>query len=99
MAAMDLLGRRWALRVLYELRGGPLGFRELQARCDAMSSSVLAVRLGELEAAGLVERDGAERHELTTIGRELASALRPLSAWAVRWAGAQPRRAGPRRRA
>ena len=34
MAALDLLGRRWALRVLWELRGGPLSFRELRARCD-----------------------------------------------------------------
>ena len=48
MAALDLLGRRWALRVLWELRGGPLGFRELQTRCDGMSSSVLRTRVNYL---------------------------------------------------
>lgn len=97
MAAMDLLGRRWALRILYELREGPQGFRELQARCDAMSSSVLAVRLGELDRAGLVARDGAERYALTRIGGELSSALRPLSRWAERWAATRPRQDPPRR--
>ena len=42
MALLDLLGRRWALRVLWELRAGPVpGFRELQSRCGGVSSSVL----------------------------------------------------------
>ena len=57
MAALDLLGRRWALRVLCELREGPLGFRELRELCDGMSSSVLRDRLAELTAAGLVAKD------------------------------------------
>ena len=48
MALLDLLGRRWALRVLWELRGGPAPtFRELQSRCGDVSSSVLAQRLHE----------------------------------------------------
>jgi len=41
MALLDLLGRRWALRVLWELRSGPVpSFRELQSRCGGVSSSV-----------------------------------------------------------
>ena len=60
MAALDLLGRRWALRVLWELRDGPLGFRALQAACDGMSSSVLRDRLRELSVAALVERGDDE---------------------------------------
>jgi DNA-binding HxlR family transcriptional regulator len=48
MAALDLFGRRWTLRVLWELRGGPQGFRPLQRLCDNMSSSVLEARLTEL---------------------------------------------------
>lgn len=83
MAALDLLGRRWALRVLWELRDGPLGFRELQSRCDSMSSSVLHARLTELVGAGLVERSDAYR--LTPLGRDLGNAIRPLSRWAERW--------------
>ena len=58
MAAMDLLGRRWALRILWELRHGPLGARALRSRCDGMSSSVLYDRLRELTAAGLAAERG-----------------------------------------
>lgn len=90
MAALDLLGRRWALRILWELRDDPLGFRELQARCDGMSSSVLRTRLVELTAAGLVDQD--VEYSLTRAGRELERAMRPLSRWAERWAEQLPRR-------
>lgn len=86
MVALDLLGRRWTLRVLWELRGGPLGARALRTRCDAMSSSVLYQRLRELEAAGLVDRDGEDRYVLTPIGAALGSAIAPLDAWAQEWA-------------
>jgi len=86
MAALDLLGRRWSLRVLWELRDGPLGFRELRERCDGMSSSVLADRLAELTATGLTMKDTEERHTLTKLGRDLGVALEPLTAWAQRWA-------------
>ena len=86
MAALDLLGRRWALRVLWELRDGALGFRELRERCDGMSSSVLSDRLAELAAAGLVAKDKDERHALTKLGRELGVAIEPLTAWSQRWA-------------
>jgi DNA-binding HxlR family transcriptional regulator len=89
MAALDLLGRRWALRVLWELRDGSLGFRELRERCDGMSSSVLSDRLAELTAAGLVAKDDDERHALTRLGRELGVAIEPLSAWSQRWARQQ----------
>jgi DNA-binding HxlR family transcriptional regulator len=84
MVALDLLGRRWTLRILWELRTGPLGFRELQDRCDGMSSSVLRARLVELVEEGLVEQvDG--RYRLTTTGRALRDAIRPLTRWAERW--------------
>ena len=54
MAALDLLGRRWTLRILWELRDGGLGARLLRARCDDMSSSVLYERLADLRTAGLI---------------------------------------------
>jgi DNA-binding HxlR family transcriptional regulator len=85
MAALDLLGRRWALRVLWELRDGPVGFRDLQQRCDGMSSSVLRQRLVELEDAALVERTADGRNGLTLLGRDLGTAIDPLTAWAQRW--------------
>lgn len=95
MAALDLLGRRWALRVLWELRDEAVGFRELQARCDGMSSSVLRDRLAEGVEAGLLTRDDDERYALSEWGRQLGDAIAPLDAWARRWArsaAAKPQR-------
>jgi DNA-binding HxlR family transcriptional regulator len=86
MAAMDLLGRRWALRILWELRGGPTGARALRAKCDGMSSSVLYDRLRELGAAGLIARTEDDEYVLSEVGAALGSALKPLDAWAERWA-------------
>jgi DNA-binding HxlR family transcriptional regulator len=85
MALLDLLGRRWALRVIWELRDGPLSFRQLQARCGAISSSVLNDRLTELRAAGIVDA-GDGGYELTGEGRELLAIYAPVEAWAERWA-------------
>jgi DNA-binding HxlR family transcriptional regulator len=86
MAALDLLGRRWALRILWELRDGPVGARALRERCDGMSSSVLYERLGELTTAGLVARTDDGGYALTDLGSSLGEALAPLDAWARRWA-------------
>jgi DNA-binding HxlR family transcriptional regulator len=85
MAAMDLLGRRWALRLIWELRDGPVGARALLARCDGLSSSVLYQRLGELTESGLAAA-GDSGYELTPLGRDLGRALDPLDEWANRWA-------------
>jgi DNA-binding HxlR family transcriptional regulator len=86
MAALDLLGRRWTLRILWELRDGPLGARALKARCDEMSSSVLYQRVNELERAGLIRQNTSRGYELTTVGRELGIAIEPLKQWSQRWA-------------
>ena len=85
MALLDLLGRRWQLRILWELREGPVGFRALQQRCDGMSPSVLSQRLAELAAAGVVEQLPDSGYRLTGPGVELLAALGPLNAWASRW--------------
>lgn len=86
MAVLDLLGRRWTLRVLWELRAGSLTFRALRERCDAMSPSVLNQRLGELRDAGIAELDPDGGYRLTPDGRTLLAALAPLDDWAGRWA-------------
>lgn len=86
MAALDLLGRRWSLRVLWELRDGPAGARALRDRCDAMSPSVLYQRLADLTDAGLVTQGDDQRYELTEIGRALGAALEPLDRWSRHWA-------------
>jgi DNA-binding HxlR family transcriptional regulator len=85
LVAFDLLGRRWALRVLWELREERLGFRALRERCDGMSSSVLRDRLAELVEAGILDTDDDGRYGLSKDGRGLLVALEPLRDWAERW--------------
>jgi len=86
MAAMDLLGRRWSLRILWELRDGPVRARALLERCDGLSSSVMYERLRELEGAGLLTKQEAAGYALTRLGADLGEALAPLDAWARAWA-------------
>lgn len=85
MAALDLLGHRWALRVLWELQAEPVGARALLSRCEGLSPSVLYDRLRELTEAGLICRQGQD-YALTSLGRALRDAIAPLDAWSKRWA-------------
>ena len=85
MAALDLLGRRWTLRVLWELRAGPLTFRALRDACEDVSPTVLNTRLRELQDNRIVEKtDGG--YALTQSGVRLSQALGPLDRWARGWA-------------
>jgi DNA-binding HxlR family transcriptional regulator len=85
MALLDLLGRRWSLRVLWELRGGPLTFRGLRERCDDVSPTVLNTRLAELREVGLIEA-GGNGYLLTADAVALSALLLPLDKWAGHWA-------------
>ena len=85
MALLDLLGRRWTLRVLWELRDGPVKFRDLAQRADAMSQSVLSKRLNELKTACFVTCD-EEGWRLSDDGSALLQLRAPLSRCATRWA-------------
>jgi DNA-binding HxlR family transcriptional regulator len=89
MAALDLLGRRWTLRILWELRDASLGARALRVRCDDMSSSVLYERLADLRTAGLVEQGDDGTYALTSLGCQLGEAITPLQQWAERWSRVQ----------
>lgn len=86
MALLDLLGRRWSLRVVWELRGGALNSRALRQVCDDVSPTVLQARLTELRDAGLVALGRGEGYSLTPLGRELLETFGPLDAFAERWA-------------
>lgn len=90
MALLDLLGRRWTLRIIWELHLSspcPLTFRGLQQRCENMSSSVLNHRLGELRDARLVAASVTGGYSLTAPGADLIAFLLPLDAWATNWSG------------
>lgn len=98
MALLDLLGRRWALRVLWELREEPATtFRDLQRRCGSVSSSVLNQRLLELREGGIIATGRPTGYELTDDGRRLLTALAPIDDWATQWGqrGPAPRAGEP----
>jgi DNA-binding HxlR family transcriptional regulator len=78
LVLLDLLGRRWALRILWELRQQPANFQALQRRCDSMSTSVLSRRLVELRDAQLIEKDQAGDYALTEAGLRLLTGLDSL---------------------
>jgi DNA-binding HxlR family transcriptional regulator len=85
MALLDLLGRRWALRVIWELRDGRrLNFRDLLA-ASGTSPGVLNTRLAELRDTGLVDHESEAGYGLTPMGADLLARLLPLSEWAERW--------------
>jgi len=88
MALLDLLSRRWALRVIWELREGRLTFRGLQEACGGVSPTVLNERLRELRESGLLDSAGAAGYGLTRRGRGLIPKFLPLVAWSNRWAAA-----------
>ncbi|HXH45904.1 MAG TPA: helix-turn-helix domain-containing protein [Bradyrhizobium sp.] len=85
MALLDLLGRRWALRILWELRDGPLTSRALRSACDEASPTVLQARLTELREAGFVELGDGGGYGLTPLGRDLCETFIPLHRFAERW--------------
>ena len=89
MSLLDLLGRRWALRILWELRSGACRFRTLQKRCGGISPTVLNKRLAEMREAEIIHLDQREGHALTDEGTLLLHALAPLNDWAHRWVGRQ----------
>jgi DNA-binding HxlR family transcriptional regulator len=81
MRVLDVLGRRWALRILWELRDGPQTFRALRAACDDVSPSSLNQRLAELRTVGAIERRD-EGYALTPPGVRLAAIVLDLHRWA-----------------
>jgi DNA-binding HxlR family transcriptional regulator len=86
LALLDLLGRRWALRILWELRVQPATFQALQRRCDSMSTSVLSQRLAELRDAQLIEKDEAGNYMLSEPGVRLLTRLDGIDEWTQEWA-------------
>src|SRR5581483_391921 len=86
MALLDLLGRRWTLRIVWELRQDrSLTSRALRSACDEASPTVLNERLKELREAGFVDLGEAGGYSLTPLGRELNATALPLYHFAEKW--------------
>ena len=90
MALIDLLGRRTALRILWELSRADRGltFRALESAAET-NPALLNTRLKELRASELVFH-AADGYRLTPRGLELVKLLLPLTEWAKGWAGDLP---------
>ena len=89
MALFDLLGRRWAMGIIWNLAAGPSTFRALQnptgrVTGKTISPSILNARLRDLQEARLVERT-LDGYALTALGRELFSLIEPLDLWSLEW--------------
>jgi DNA-binding HxlR family transcriptional regulator/putative sterol carrier protein len=88
--ALDLVGERWALLVVRELLLGPKRFTDLRSGLPHASPNVLAQRLRDLEAAGVVRRGklpppaASKIYELTEWGRDLEPVIIALGRWGVR---------------
>ncbi len=84
MRLLDVLGQRWSLRLLWELRDGPQSFRGLRAKTDDLSPSILNARMKALRGLGLVQLTGAG-YELTPRGEELGKLVTQLDVRARAW--------------
>ena len=84
MALFDLMGRRWAMGIVWQLNEGPLSFVEIQKRCESISPTILSARIKDLIEAKLIEKT-VEGYRLTTLGMDLFGILEPFKGWAAKW--------------
>src|ERR1700722_17977901 len=82
MVLLDLFGRRWSLRILWELRERSMTSRALRTACEEASPTVLHARLSELRDTGFIELIPANGYGLTELGRDLLENLLPLHRFA-----------------
>src|SRR5918999_240720 len=93
--SLDVVGNRWTLLLVRELRPGPRRFTDLIDGLPGISRKLLTERLRDLERDGIVRRKelpppaARQVYELTDDGRDLATAMAPLIAWGVRHLGSR----------
>ena len=83
-ALFELFSRKWTLRIVWELRDGPLRFRQLRTACDDLSPTTLTRRLADLTEAGIVAPH-PKGYTLTQAGAELLRLADPLREWVDKW--------------
>lgn len=84
MALLDLLGRTWALGIIWQLNKKTMTFRQLQHACEGISPTLLNTRIKELTRLSLLTK-GENGYQLTNQGTELLSLVLPLGPWALEW--------------
>ena len=85
MILLDILGKRWTLRIMWELRDGRQTFRNLQERCGDISPTTLNNRLRELRALDIIAHETGG-YAYTLMGEELGQQMMALDLWATKWA-------------
>ncbi|ASO22896.1 DNA-binding HxlR family transcriptional regulator [Actinoalloteichus hoggarensis] len=86
-AAVDVIGGKWKVLILWALDSGPRRSGELRRMLPGVSEKMLTQHLRELEADGVVHREvHAEvpprvEYSLTELGITLNTALEPLGEW------------------
>lgn len=86
MALIDLLSKKWVLRILWELRQSPCTFRELQARCGDISPTMINNRVKELHSAKLLDKSPEHGYCLSPLGEEFIDLFAPIYQFSERWA-------------
>lgn len=84
MALFDLLGRNWAMGIIWHLSEGPSTFRQLQAYCETVSPTTLNIRLKELTNAFIIEKT-VDGYALTELGKKIYELLEPMGKLAKEW--------------
>ena len=85
MQLIDILGKKWVLRILWELNAGACTFRQLQSRCGDLSPTIINTRIKDLCAANFVVKTEDSGYALTAQGEELIELFLPLNDFATRW--------------
>jgi DNA-binding HxlR family transcriptional regulator len=94
--SLSLVGERWTLLVIRELMHGPKRYTDLVDHLHGIGTNILALRLKELEAAGLVEKHklpppaASTVYELTATGHQLRPVLHELARFGARLMGPPP---------
>lgn len=93
--AVEVLGERWTLLIVREMLTGTRRFNDIVRGLPGLSRALLARRLRQLEAAGIVVKadgpDGDGGYDLTPAGRELSPIVFGLAEWGARHAFGDPR--------
>ena len=91
--ALGLIGERWAMLIVRELLQGPKRYTDLAANLPGIGTNILAARLKDLEAGGIVAKRrlappaASQVYELTPYGAELKPIMRELALWGIRSLG------------
>lgn len=105
LVAISILSAKWTLRIMLVLSDGPARFSGIRAAIPSVSANILAARLRDLEAAGIIRKDmlpppaDCQVYALTNLGEAGRPMLLAIAQWASYIADNDPKADRPRRTA